>query len=294
MQNINWVDGIVYVIILLSVFRGMMRGLFSSLLGITALTLAFILARARPPLLVSFMQSQLGVPPLSAALTSALIFVAALLAFGFAARLLNAALVKIDLGGLNGAGGAVFGFVRGGLFSLLFILILSVAGAQHWRSWEESYTVPHLGRALRWIINLPPLASYKDWLAFDEHNRPLLSGAAAAEKIPLPPDAPAIVNPPQEEQTEQPPAAAEELAAEELITRETRGSLKAQEKTLQELLVALQPPNAAANTPQKEKQARAATPADSPQQTIEDLTKLLVLRQYVACELKGGKNCQPQ
>jgi len=171
---ISWIDGVVYLILLLSVLLGAVRGLFTSLFGITALILAIYTARKLSPLLEPSLQPLMGDSLLTPLAAVILVFLIAFILFGVAAKMFVTAFLKVDVGGLNVLGGVIFGFLRGVLFALLFVLLISAVGVQKSKPWAQASTVPLLGGVLQQILSVPSLASYRTWLRFDAANRPVL------------------------------------------------------------------------------------------------------------------------
>ena len=175
MEDIVWIDKVVYGLAILSVLWGAMRGLFSSIFGITTLVLAFLIARDFSPFLSPSLVPLFGEQSLLAPLAAAcLIFLISFILLGLLGQMIIVVLKKVDVGGFDLLGGAFFGLLRAVLFSVIFILALSVFGVQRSVAWRESATVPILGIMLKESMVVPFLASHSHWLRFDERQRPVL------------------------------------------------------------------------------------------------------------------------
>lgn len=171
-QEFNWIDTIVYLILALSTLLGMWRGLFSSLFGIIALVLSIVIARDFAFLLEPFLRPIFGQSPLLPGGSVLLLFTFTFVLLGLGARLLSATLHKYDVGGLNLLGGGVFGVLRGSILITLFVLLLSAIGIPQTTAWGTAKTVPLVGAILQATMQIPLIAPYRNWLHFDQDGRP--------------------------------------------------------------------------------------------------------------------------
>lgn len=177
LEAIIWIDGIVYIMVLLSVLIGVWRGLFASLFGITALLLAIYIAWNFSILFEPSLSPLLGDSVLTPVAAAALVFLISFFLLGLVAKIFIIAFKKVDVGGFNLLGGALFGLLRGVLFALIFVLLLSAFGAHKSRAWGQATTVPLLGIVLQQIMAVPVLSPYRVWLSFDAVGRPALVNA---------------------------------------------------------------------------------------------------------------------
>lgn len=170
----NWIDFAVLTVMALSVFFGLWRGVLRAGFGILALVVGFYAAQDYAHLLFPYMRDILGKSPLARPLSYAVFFVGGLFFVHIASALILRVLRKMDFGGLDVLGGALFGVLRGVAFCAVLLLLFSAVGIGKTAVWKESATVPYVGGALRYAMNFPPLANYRQWLEFDERNRPLI------------------------------------------------------------------------------------------------------------------------
>ena len=174
MEDSNWIDSIIYLLLAISTLWGMWRGLWESMFGILTLVAALIVGRDFGPLLVPSLYPLLGESPLVPWIASLLVFLIVFLLLGVVARLLTAMLQKNDMGGINLIGGAAFGALRGGIFGVMLVLMLSALGVPKTDAWKQSVTVPLFGQVLYTAVGMPFVADYRGWLKFDRQGRPLL------------------------------------------------------------------------------------------------------------------------
>ena len=183
--DINWIDGIITGMLLLSSAWGLFRGLVRGVLGILSLLASFVAAQKYGGALGAAMGALLGESVVSAVLGYVLVFLTGLMVFGIFSYFVRKVLAGADLGGADKFGGLFFGAARGGILGALFVLLLSAFPLQQAASWRESVAVPLIGGALNAALNLSPLRGYAEYLKFDSENRPRLAVAgqvAEAEK----------------------------------------------------------------------------------------------------------------
>ena len=175
--DINWIDGIITGMLLLSSAWGLFRGLVRGVLGILSLLASFVAAQKYGGALGAAMGALLGESVVSVVLGYVLVFLTGLMVFGIFSYFVRKVLAGADLGGADKFGGLFFGAARGGILGALFVLLLSAFPLQQAASWRESVTVPLIGGALNAALNLSPLRGYAEYLKFDSENRPRLAVA---------------------------------------------------------------------------------------------------------------------
>ncbi len=111
----NWLDIVIIVLLVLSVFGGLRAGLIRSLLSLVGVIAGIMLAGRFYPGLA---QRLAFIPSEQAAniIAFAIILIVVMVAAGLLGMLLNWIMKSIMLGWLNRVGGAVFGLVMGALF----------------------------------------------------------------------------------------------------------------------------------------------------------------------------------
>jgi len=130
-RHIIWLDLLIIIIILRSTYVGFQRGLFGELLYILGLYVAIIFTLHWCPTVANFFHSVILLPVNFAYIIS---FILIILAIYIIFVILNKFLrrtVKIEvLPAVNKIGGPIFGFIRGGVISILlcFALLLVPIG----------------------------------------------------------------------------------------------------------------------------------------------------------------------
>lgn len=266
----NLLDAFVYGVVLLSVAYGAWRGLFSSLFGITAVVLAFVIAARGGDLLLPFLSSALDGSPLARVIAPVGTFFAAYLVLGGAARALAAGMRRMDAGGVDAGGGALFGLLRGGLLSLLAVLMLSATAFHKSETWQKSDTVPQLGAALAQIAATPVFAPYREWLRFDARQRPRLVDPNPASGA---------------QESAAPAAAEEEEESADGLLHEVRQKTKAENQVLEDVVDEM-------GSEGLEGDGQDVPTEIKDKGDVNEIAKAWqAIRQYAFCELDGGKDC---
>ena len=173
-MSANWIDATLAAILLLSVALATWRGFLYSALGVLSAVLAFALALAQGDILLAPLNAALESPGVSAALSHAIVFVAALLGFGAVGKLIRGATRKLDLGGLDRFGGFVFGFLRGGLIAVVVVLVVSALPVQGSDAWKDSALAPVAGGVAFLFLGQGGMLETTLW-EFDDRRRPALN-----------------------------------------------------------------------------------------------------------------------
>lgn len=182
LEGTNWIDVIICGIILVSILLGILQGLLYSISGVLSFVSALVTAYMAGDLLEGPMQAFTDNALLAPFFSVAAVFLGVFISVKVLLRLASAGLRKADLGGLDKAGGIVYGFVRGGVFSMVFVVGLAFASVDKTLVWWESRTVPLAGVALKHIK--PFMGEYGHWLTFDQKNRPQLAHASELKEPP--------------------------------------------------------------------------------------------------------------
>lgn len=173
-QNINWIDGVLLALLMLSSILGLFRGLIRGGLGIMALILAIIVAKKYGNSLSATMSSMFGDSAFSILLGYVLIFIACMLCFSMLIYLIHRAATLADLGMADKFGGLLFGACRGGAFGLLVVIALSALPLQQTKPWKKSVMLPVFGKVISYTVNNTELREYQKYWDFDAQYRPHL------------------------------------------------------------------------------------------------------------------------
>jgi uncharacterized membrane protein required for colicin V production len=152
----NWVDGILLVLLIAAVIIGSKKGLIRELAALIVLTATVIVAINYIDIIAVKVYSQLGGSPLVTAIISFII----LLAFVYAAfKLLALLFYRVanlqKLGKKDQLGGALVGAVRGWIIIsfLTFLVFLAPMPERFYADFEESFLGPAFAKTLPTIYN---------------------------------------------------------------------------------------------------------------------------------------------
>lgn len=152
----NWVDGILLVLLIAAVIIGSKKGLIRELAALIVLTATVIVAINYIDIIAVKVYSQLGGSPLVTAIISFII----LLAFVYAAfKLLALLFYRVanlqKLGKKDQLGGALVGAVRGWIIIsfLTFLVFLAPMPERFYTDFEESFLGPAFAKTLPTIYN---------------------------------------------------------------------------------------------------------------------------------------------
>lgn len=157
-KTMNWVDVVMFAIILLSALAGFLRGFARELLGLAAWILAALLASrfyvAALPLAKAWIEDTL----VADVVCFSIVFVIILIALSVAANLLSR-LVRLSLlGGIDRLLGAGFGLVRGAaLLVLAYVVLAFVLPPGNWpNSLREAHGLPYLHAGAHYALARAP------------------------------------------------------------------------------------------------------------------------------------------
>lgn len=138
MPALNPVDWILLAILVLSVVVGLWRGLVFEVLSLLGWVAAFVAAQLFSPAVAAHLP--VGTPGggLNLAAAFALTFLAVLIAWALAARLVRMLVGASPLSGLDRLLGAVFGLLRGALLLLVIATVVQMTPAARAPLWTES------------------------------------------------------------------------------------------------------------------------------------------------------------
>ena len=130
----NWLDGIILGILVLSVLIGLMRGLVAEVLSLVAWIAAFWVAAVFGPDVAGLFENSISLPMARIALGYAICFFGVLL-LGMLVRFAARRLIwSTGLSGIDRLLGVLFGFVRGVLVVtiLVFLVGLTAVTREPW------------------------------------------------------------------------------------------------------------------------------------------------------------------
>lgn len=156
MEPSGWVDLALLGTLLLSVLAGLWRGLVFELLSLLGWVAAYIAAQAFAPAVADYLP--IGVPgsALNLGAAFALVFLAALVVWSLAARLVRLMLHATPLSIVDRVLGAVFGALRGVVLLLALVTVVSMTPAHRAPAWQASQGVAWLRHLLQQIKPVLP------------------------------------------------------------------------------------------------------------------------------------------
>ena len=173
----NWIDAVLSAVLLLSIALATFRGFMHSAITLAAVVVAFTLALAQGDILLDPLNAVFDAPGVSAALSHAVVFVAALLVFGALGKLIRKTAARLDLGGLDRFIGFLFGLLRGGLIVVVIVLVFGALPVENSKAWKESAVTPVAGTVAFLFLGKGGMLETNLW-RFDKRNRPSLNVSA--------------------------------------------------------------------------------------------------------------------
>jgi len=153
----NWLDGIILVILALSVLIGLMRGLVAELLSLVIWVAAFWVAALFGPDVAALFDNAISLPVARICLGYAICFFGVLLIGAlvrFAARKL---IWSTGLTGIDRLLGVLFGFVRGVLLVTIMVFLVGLTAVTREPWWQQSSLRPQFQGTAAWLgQNIPP------------------------------------------------------------------------------------------------------------------------------------------
>lgn len=155
--ELGWIDIGLALFLALSVLVGVMRGVVFEILSLAGWVVAYFAAQ----LLASTVQPHVSIGQPGSALNHAVafasVFLAALVLWGLAARLVRVLIRATPLSVVDRLLGAVFGLVRGLLVLLLVALVLELTPVAKWPSMKRSQGLAWLNGAVKEIMPWLPI-----------------------------------------------------------------------------------------------------------------------------------------
>jgi membrane protein required for colicin V production len=156
LSSTAWVDWALLLVLAISVAVGLWRGLVFEVLSLLGWVAAYIVAQAFATSLSPLLP--VGVPggALNHAVGFALVFIAALIVWALASRLLRMAIHATPLQAIDRLLGAVFGLLRGAVLLLAVATVVLLTPAQRSPAWQQSQGAAWLAALLQGLKPLLP------------------------------------------------------------------------------------------------------------------------------------------
>ena len=141
-------DYAVIAAIAISIVFGAWRGVVGEVLALVAWVVAFFVARAEAHLVAQWLVGQIAEPGIRLAAAYVIIFIAVLIVFSIARKVISMLLSVVGLGLLDRLLGAFFGIFRGVLVVLAGVMVAGMTPLPRSAWWQESVLAPPLETAV--------------------------------------------------------------------------------------------------------------------------------------------------
>jgi len=157
-----WVDTAILVIIGISAFLSILRGLVREVLSVAAWVVAFWVARAFNPAAAGWLSGAVSLPSAQWVLGFGLLFFGTLLVMGIINYLVGKMIVATGLSATDRMLGVIFGVLRGVAIVTLLVFLASFTPMTKDPWWTESKFVPRVLPMALWLRGqIPPeIAKY--------------------------------------------------------------------------------------------------------------------------------------
>jgi membrane protein required for colicin V production len=156
MDTLGWVDLALSGVLLLSLVLGLWRGFVLEVMALLGWVAAYLGAQWLTPVWAPHLRIDEAGSSLNHAATFALAFVAVLVGWGLASRVLRMLFHATPLRGADRVLGAAFGLVRGVLLLLALAVVVALTPAAKSRDWHDSQGAQWLAVALQELKPLLP------------------------------------------------------------------------------------------------------------------------------------------
>jgi membrane protein required for colicin V production len=157
-----WVDYVLLIVVAVSVFAGVLRGLVREVLSLVAWIFAFVLSLRYAPPLDHLLHDAIHSPVLRYAVSYLGIFVGVLVIGALIVWLISLVVRRVGLSGVDRMLGAGFGLARGIFIVVAAVLLVgsTVAKEEDW--WHRSVLIPKAQPLAEDLRHLIP----EHWLAY--------------------------------------------------------------------------------------------------------------------------------
>jgi membrane protein required for colicin V production len=158
----NWVDGVLLAVLVLSAVLGLWRGLVYEVISVAGWVAAFLLAQAYADEVAAVLPMGDALPALKLAAGFALVFIATAFAGGLLAWLVKQLVASVGLRPIDRVLGAAFGLARGVLILLALTVVVSMTPLRAETDWRASVVADAMADSVHTLRPLLPaaLASY--------------------------------------------------------------------------------------------------------------------------------------
>jgi membrane protein required for colicin V production len=160
LQQIGWIDAVLAAVLLLSVIVGIARGFVFELLSLAGWIAAWFAAQWFAPVVAPHIPVGVAGSALNHGAAFAITFVAALIVWSLASRLVRLLIHATPLSLVDRLLGAVFGLVRGAVLLLAVTMVIGFTPLAKSAAWQQSRGAAALHAVLQALLPfLPPQVS---------------------------------------------------------------------------------------------------------------------------------------
>jgi membrane protein required for colicin V production len=156
LSQIGWVDAALLVVLVISVIVGAIRGFVFELLSLVGWIAAWFAAQWFSPQVAPYLPIGTSGSALNLAVSFAAVFIAALIAWAIAARLIRLVLHATPLSIVDRGLGVIFGLLRGGVLLLAVAVAVGLTPAARSSAWQQSRGAGVLAALLESLMPLLP------------------------------------------------------------------------------------------------------------------------------------------
>ncbi len=183
----NWFDytvlGIIALSAVISLFRGLIREVFSLLIWIGAFWIAYHFVEKG----AGALEPWIDLPSARHLIAFVALFISALLVGGMLNFILGKLISKTGLSGSDRFFGLFFGILRGlvAVVAMAFFIQATPLAKDPW--WQESRLAPYFGRMAEWVRQRMP-EDFSDYFSFarQQEKNSAESGESTQDKNPMP------------------------------------------------------------------------------------------------------------
>lgn len=154
----NWVDGVLLAVLVVSVVLGLWRGLVYEVLSVAGWVAAFFAAQAYASVVAAWLPMTQFAPALRLAVGFALVFIVTAFACGMVAWMIKRMVASVGLRPVDRVLGAGFGLARGVLILLGLTVVVSMTPLRAEAAWNASPVAAALSQGLGAIKPVLPVA----------------------------------------------------------------------------------------------------------------------------------------
>ena len=152
-----WVDTVILVIVAISAFISLLRGMVREVLSLIAWVAAFWGAKTYHPAVAEMLVNKISLPSARWFLAYGLLFVGTLFALGVVNFLIGRLVAITGLSGTDRMLGIIFGVARGVAICTLLVLLATFTPLPKDPWWGHSIFIPHLQVLALWLRGqIPP------------------------------------------------------------------------------------------------------------------------------------------